>query len=352
MNLYQQLVQERQACLEPPPAGLPFGEKPDAEAIVVDAFSSNDAGDLERLFDGASECIQLTPGRFKSDVRSVRIGSVALSECTVNCGILLRAHVDDDTVLICVPDAAEGVRVIENGRPCAPHEPIVVARRDLTLCILGAATIAWFAVDLARVPRALRPEVDVRSGREAATAAGAAAAAALRDFVRWHLLLTKGERFALSLIGESDRVDTTAIGLLIAILRGSNTLAQTNAMHARSDLVQSAEEFMWENIEGPLSLDQICAVRGCKVRTLIYAFKAQFGLSPMKYFKVRRLNAARRKLHAATARVRVFDVAADCGFWHMGHFGKDFKAMFGVTPESTRRHRALDEARSGSFGVR
>ncbi len=341
MNLYQQLMHEREACLEPLPSGLSLREIPDA--FKISGFSATEAGDLEALFSGASECIQLTAGRFKGDVRSLEIGAVTLIEFTVNCGILLRAQLDDSRLLVGIPDPAEGVRVIENGRPCPAGGLIFVSRRDLKLSVLGAASVTWLAVDLTRLPRSLKNGIGALIGTDASGYAETAPsqAAALRDFVRWHLHLTKGERRAFARIGKPERVDATAAGLLIAVMQRTNLVAQSHAARARSDLVQSTEGFMWDNIEGPLCLEQICARGGCKVRTLIYAFKAQFGLSPMKYFKIRRLNAARRKLRSAAGKVRIFDIAADCGFWHMGHFGKDFKAMFGVSPESTTRRRRL-----------
>ena len=33
----------------------------------------------------------------------------------------------------------------------------------------------------------------------------------------------------------------------------------------------------------------------------------------------------------------VADIAARWGFWHMGHFSQDYKALFGETPTQTRQ---------------
>jgi transcriptional regulator GlxA family with amidase domain len=102
-------------------------------------------------------------------------------------------------------------------------------------------------------------------------------------------------------------------------------------------LVLRAEEFMWENVGEPLTLDYICTGVNCNARTLIYAFKEKFGVGPMTYFKVRRLHAVREKLQTSMQRnVRIFDIAAEYGFWHEGHFSADYKAMFGMTPSQTR----------------
>jgi hypothetical protein len=37
--------------------------------------------------------------------------------------------------------------------------------------------------------------------------------------------------------------------------------------------------------------------------------------------------------------VPIFCVAADCGFWHMGHFGADYKSLFGFNASDSRTHR-------------
>ena len=112
----------------------------------------------------------------------------------------------------------------------------------------------------------------------------------------------------------------------------------------RLALVRRAEAFMWENVSEPLTLDSICAAVHCNARTLIYAFKERFGVGPMTHFKVRRLHAVREKLQSVgQERVRIFDIAADFGFWHEGHFSADYKAMFGMTPSQTREAARIEQ---------
>src|ERR1700751_4462951 len=120
-------------------------------------------------------------------------------------------------------------------------------------------------------------------------------------------------------------------------LRAVQASTKPNVATRRWALVLRAEKFMWENVGEPLTLDYICAGVNCNARTLIYAFKEKFGVGPMTYFKVRRLHAVREKLETSIQRdVRIFDIAAEYGFWHEGHFSADYKAMFGMTPSQTR----------------
>jgi AraC family transcriptional regulator, ethanolamine operon transcriptional activator len=67
-------------------------------------------------------------------------------------------------------------------------------------------------------------------------------------------------------------------------------------------------------------------------------FRDLIGLSPMTYLKIRRLHGARRELKVARLMGRnVFDIPSNWGFWHMGHFSRDHKALFGESPSETQR---------------
>ena len=56
----------------------------------------------------------------------------------------------------------------------------------------------------------------------------------------------------------------------------------------------------------------------------------------MDYLKRLRLNGVHRALRVADkANTRIIDVATAWGFWHMGHFASDYRAMFGVSPSQT-----------------
>jgi len=128
--------------------------------------------------------------------------------------------------------------------------------------------------------------------------------------------------------------------LVNAFLRAAR-LAQTTlerrAALRRYDFVRRAEAFMSEHFSEPLSLKTISEAMGCSPRTLTYNFKSVVGMSPIAYFKVLRLNLVREEIRSERGAVRsIFDIAADYGFWHMGHFGANFKMLFGVSPSEAR----------------
>ena len=90
--------------------------------------------------------------------------------------------------------------------------------------------------------------------------------------------------------------------------------------------------------EAPPTLDELARALGVSARKLGYCFNEVLGLSPGRYLRMRRLNAARRALLQATDPAQgVQDVAAGLGFWHFGQFAADYRQHFGERPSDTLR---------------
>jgi AraC family ethanolamine operon transcriptional activator len=81
---------------------------------------------------------------------------------------------------------------------------------------------------------------------------------------------------------------------------------------------------------------------GVSERTLQYAFRDRFGLTPAAFIKARRLAAVSAMLKRADAELAtVGDIAAQFGFWHSGQFAADYKRAFGELPSDTLRENPL-----------
>lgn len=106
----------------------------------------------------------------------------------------------------------------------------------------------------------------------------------------------------------------------------------------RSQLIKQAEDYMLSHLHQPLTLTQLCKALGTSSRALSYGFQEIFGMSPMAYLKVLRLQSVYRALKTAdTANQTVANIANQCGFWSLGHFSRDYKQMFGELPSQTIR---------------
>lgn len=199
----------------------------------------------------------------------------------------------------------------------------MVTGGELDASCMGASDTTWIEIDLSRLTSARADAIVVSGsrGKSQLVLSDAAAFAALRDYV------------AASI--RSREPSSAALLRLIQCL--VHTAASGAVDHQRKDVsfVRRVERFMWENLEEPLTLQRICENTDCRMRSLIYSFNEWFGLGPIKYLKMLRLNAVRRRLEETRGSARIFDVAADYGFWHMGHFSTDYKRMFGMTASET-----------------
>ena len=106
----------------------------------------------------------------------------------------------------------------------------------------------------------------------------------------------------------------------------------------RYSLVKKAEEISKSYRDKPLTLQKLCEELQTSRTALSSGFEEVFGISPMAYIKIQRLNGVRRALINADPNIKtVMDVAQEWGFWNAPHFAKDYKEMFGELPSKTLR---------------
>jgi AraC-like DNA-binding protein len=97
------------------------------------------------------------------------------------------------------------------------------------------------------------------------------------------------------------------------------------------------EEFLAANQDQPVYLAEICAATGASERTLRICCKEYLGMGPIQYLWLRRMHMAHRALINAPASASVTEIATDCGFWELGRFSVEYRALFGEPPSLTLR---------------
>lgn len=130
----------------------------------------------------------------------------------------------------------------------------------------------------------------------------------------------------------------TLIPLLAAAIGnlGHHPIDAPKSLSRRLAAVRACEAYMYDHVDGTITLLDLSAASGMRSRSLINAFEAITGFSPMEYLKRLRLHGVRRALAKADKkRTRVIDIATAWGFWHMGHFAADYRTMFGEPPSRT-----------------
>jgi AraC-like DNA-binding protein/TolB-like protein len=119
-------------------------------------------------------------------------------------------------------------------------------------------------------------------------------------------------------------------------------------------LVKRALDYMRDNLTEKIVLSEVARACATSERTLLKQFQRHVGLSPLAYLRRHRLNVARHELLKAESDVTISDIAARCGYLHLGRFAGDYRRLFNEPPSATRkraRSQAADSPRAGNGGA-
>jgi AraC-like DNA-binding protein len=113
-------------------------------------------------------------------------------------------------------------------------------------------------------------------------------------------------------------------------------LTSVEARHAA--VAARFRDLLEANRDRALYLPEVCTALGVSHRTLSYCCNENLGMSPKRYFYLRRMHLVRRALqqtdHHATT---VTEIATAHGIWEFGRFAVQYRALFGETPSATLR---------------
>jgi AraC family ethanolamine operon transcriptional activator len=105
---------------------------------------------------------------------------------------------------------------------------------------------------------------------------------------------------------------------------------------SRVQIVRQADDYLQANPARPIYTDELCSALGVSASCLHGAFEATFGLSPHRYLKLRRMTMVRIMLLSGSDPWHsVKSAALSHGFWHLGQFAHDYRALFGESPSET-----------------
>jgi len=110
-----------------------------------------------------------------------------------------------------------------------------------------------------------------------------------------------------------------------------------STLRARTQGLRRAMAFIDAHAHQAVTVQEVCRAAGVSWRTLDYAFREYFDMTPKQYLRAVRLNAVRRELRQAGPSARIADVANRWGFWHMGQFAADYRGLFGKLPSQSFR---------------
>jgi AraC-like DNA-binding protein len=123
----------------------------------------------------------------------------------------------------------------------------------------------------------------------------------------------------------------------LPLRKGKRTRAPAPTVRRRA--LARACEYIDEHASESPTIESVCGAAGVSWRTLNYAFRDRFGVTPKQYLQMVRLRRARRELIGSDPRSTIAEIAGRWGFWHMGQFAHDYRRHFGELPSETQRGR-------------
>jgi AraC family ethanolamine operon transcriptional activator len=106
-------------------------------------------------------------------------------------------------------------------------------------------------------------------------------------------------------------------------------------LHRRAKVSAAMRALLEDNLEGSMTIADLCARMGVRERTLYLACQEAFGKPPKRLLHEFRLNAVRRQLSQPSDLTDVTSAALRFGFLHLGRFAADYRNQFGERPSET-----------------
>jgi AraC-like DNA-binding protein len=122
---------------------------------------------------------------------------------------------------------------------------------------------------------------------------------------------------------------------------GNGSAAARPGMTRRYQRMNLVRDFIGENSHRPIRLHELCTASGLSRRGVEYLFVDLLGVRASTFLLQCRLHGVRRELLAAVPRHgQVKQCAMNWGFWHLGRFAAEYRALFGEMPRATLVRRS------------
>ncbi|WP_293764705.1 helix-turn-helix domain-containing protein [uncultured Aquitalea sp.] len=139
--------------------------------------------------------------------------------------------------------------------------------------------------------------------------------------------------------GSKKLIQHQFISLLLDLLNDIAPDERPNLTHAtHSDIVRRSQLIVQHSPDEPVTVLDLCQKLRISRRTLQNSFQLIAGTTPVDYLRSIRLNSVRRMLLSRPESNSVREAAGHWGFYHMGHFSRDYRRLFDELPSETRAH--------------
>ena len=284
-----------------------------------------------------------TKGEFLAELTEVDLPTLRLRCGRENLSRIFHFSVPAKRVLLYFLTGSSQPAIYFDGRElsageivfCAPgtthHDwtvaPCAWGSISLTADDLAAAGSAVLGrdMDLASVMNLVRPD-PVHSSRLMKLHAAAERLARLKPNILARSEVARGLEQAL-------------IYAMIKSLSEGTSIKTGRAVQHHAKIIDRFETLLEVNRDRPLYLAEICVATGVSERTLRVCCHEYLGMGPIEYLHLRRMHLARRALvHAEPTSSTVTEIATGFGFWELGRFSVEYRALFGESPSTSLRH--------------
>jgi AraC family transcriptional regulator len=137
----------------------------------------------------------------------------------------------------------------------------------------------------------------------------------------------------------ADYISRTIAAQLIRTYSGSRLRSPQAVGDAvnLSPIVAEAVEYMHENIDRPISLEDVAQATNRSPSHIVRVFRAELGVPPHRYLIALRVEKARRLLEKTS--MSIAEIAYECGFAHQEHLTRLFRRHCDATPAAYRRSK-------------
>ena len=236
-----------------------------------------------------------------------------------------------------------GPSLFVNGAEVGPREIALHNSSNAVFCHRLSGPTRWGSVSLSRQDWA---EIGIAVvGRDLTPTAGQAKTAApehaLNRLRRLHASATHLAAHAPELIANPDAargLESELLQATIDCIAAADVRTNTAAQRHHSTIMKRFIRALEENVDKPIYLAELCAATKASDRTLRMCCQEYLGVGPKRYLHLRRMHLAQRALLRGTTDAdSVTSIATRFGFWELGRFAVDYRAMFGETPSMTLR---------------
>ncbi len=133
-------------------------------------------------------------------------------------------------------------------------------------------------------------------------------------------------------------VEQQLIAQLLKCIIGGDKKSQKVRPQKKQKALNRAIEYIQNHQQEIVTAYDLSKIAGVSQRTLEYAFKEHYDLSPKAFINCSRLHSVNKRLyHEKDTGLKINHIASQHGFWHMGQFAADYKKLFGELPSETYR---------------